>query len=204
MTATRPGQARPSWAHRSARLTTEVFAPWVVVTTLPLAIAWHAVDSALLALGWGLLVATFGAAIPMAVIVRGARTGRWDGHHVSNRAGRLVPLLVCVTSVTTALALLLLLGAPQAMVALDVAMLATVAAIVAVTRWWKISAHTSVSGGAVIIAALAYGPVVLAAVPLVALIGWSRVVLDEHTVAQVGTGILLGAVVAGATYTGLR
>lgn len=205
MTTTLPDDtsSRPRWVRRTARVTTEVLAPSVVVVLLPLLIAAHAAASWPLVLAWGLLVATFGSAIPMAVIIRGARRGHWDGHHVGNREGRWVPLLVCITSVATALALLLTLGAPRAMVALDVAMLATLLAILPITGWWKISVHTGVAGGAVVILACTYGPHLLAAAPLVALIGWSRVELGDHTTAQTTVGTILGALVAGITYAGL-
>jgi hypothetical protein len=44
------------------------------------------------------------------------------------------------------------------------------------------------------------GPWVLRASPLVALVGWSRIRLWDHTVAQVLAGATVGAIVAGSTY----
>jgi hypothetical protein len=45
---------------------------------------------------WGLLVSLTSSILPMGVIVWGAHTGRWDSHHVRNRAGRLVPSLALI------------------------------------------------------------------------------------------------------------
>jgi membrane-associated phospholipid phosphatase len=51
--------------------------------------------------------------------------------------------------------------------------------------------------------ALTYGPVVLPAYLLVALLGWSRVSMRDHTIAQVIGGSVLGAVAAALAYAAL-
>jgi membrane-associated phospholipid phosphatase len=74
----------------------------------------------------------------------------------------------------------------------------------AVTAWWQISLHNSVAGGTVTVLALAFGPVVLAvSVVGAAAIGWSRLVLRAHTVAQVVAGTALGAA-SGLVFALLR
>jgi membrane-associated phospholipid phosphatase len=40
--------------------------------------------------------------------------------------------------------------------------------------------------------------------PLVGLVGWSRVRLGDHTVAQVAIGAVVGGLVAGGIFTVLR
>lgn len=90
------------------------------------------------------------------------------------------------------------------MTALVVAMLATLLAILAVTTRWKISVHTAVSGGAVALLALTYGPWPLVGGVLVVLVGWSRVRLRDHTLAQALAGAALGAAVAGPVFVTLR
>lgn len=191
--------------NRLARLTTEVLAPWVWVLCLPLAVAWRATGHVGQTLLWGLVVGITGSVIPMTVIVRGARAGRWDGHHVINRAGRLVPFFACITSLAGGIAILLVGGAPWPMVALAASMFATLVAALAITFGvrWKVSMHTAVSGGAVVILMVTYSPWLVLLVPLVGLIGWSRVSLVEHTRAQVTVGAGLGAVAGGLLYWGL-
>jgi membrane-associated phospholipid phosphatase len=51
---------------------------------------------------------------------------------------------------------------------------------------------------------LVYGPVLLAAVPVVAAVGWSRVELKDHTWSQVSVGAVIGALVAGGVFAALR
>ncbi|MFD6114087.1 phosphatase PAP2 family protein [Streptomyces yangpuensis] len=59
--------------------------------------------------------------------------------------------------------------------------------------------HAGVSAGSVAVLAMTHGPWVLLAWPVVAVVGWSRVVLRDHTLAQVLAGSASGAVVAAAT-----
>ncbi len=190
---------------RAARIVTEACSPAIVVVLLPIAVAWHATGHrpgpTVL---WGLVVAVFSSVLPMAFIVRGARLGRWDGHHVRNREGRLVPLALCLVSTAVGLAILLFGHAPRDVVALDVAMLVTLFVCAIVTRWWKISLHCAVAGGAVATLTLLYGPLSLVLVAIVAVIAWSRVEVRDHTVAQVIAGALIGPIVGGAVFLLVR
>jgi hypothetical protein len=189
-------------ANRLARLITEVLAPWVWVLCLPLVVAWRVTGHVGQTLLWGLVVGVTGSVIPMAVIVRGARAGRWDGHHVTNRAGRLVPFLACISSLAGGAALLIAGGAPWPMIALAASMFATLVVALAITfgARWKVSMHTAVSGGAVVILMATYSLWLVLLAPLVGLIGWSRVSLNDHTRGQVVVGAGLGAVAGGLLY----
>ena len=60
-----------------------------------------------------------------------------------------------------------------------------------------------VVSGSVAILALMYGPLVLCGYVLVAALGWSRVALADHTVAQVVAGSVLGAAAAVLAYAAL-
>ena len=188
----------------AAQIVTEVLSPAVIVVALPLAVAWSATGHSVPAtLGWGLLVAVFYSVLPMVFLIRGARRGRWEGHWVRNRAHRTVPLLVCLASALVGMVVMLLGSAPAAVVALAWAMITTLVACLVVNRWWKVSVHAAVAGGAVAMAAFTYGPWLLVLVPLVALVCWSRVVVEYHTVAQVAVGAVLGPVVGGGVFLAL-
>jgi membrane-associated phospholipid phosphatase len=191
-------------ARRAALIVTEVLSPAVVVVALPLAVAWHATGyEPLQTLGWGVLVAIFYSVLPMAFLVRGARRGRWEGHWVRDRAHRTVPLLVCLASALAGTAVMLAGGAPTELVALAWALIVTGVACLVITRWWKVSVHATVAGGAVAMVSYVYGPWWLLLAVLVALVCWARVVVEDHTVAQVVVGTLLGPVVGGAVFLAL-
>jgi membrane-associated phospholipid phosphatase len=155
-------------------------------------------------LGWGLLGAFFAAVLPIWFIKRGMRRGRWADRHVGVKQHRLIVMGFIIASVASGIALMVALGAPRPITALIVAMLTTLAALMAVTPAWKISVHSAVASGSVLLIALACGWWALALYPLVALVGWSRVALGDHTRNQVIAGALLGALVATLTYLPLR
>lgn len=199
----RTGSRPTATRQRAARVLTEVLAPWVLVLVLPAAVALGAARDVVPALLWGLVVALTSSILPMAVIVRGARTGRWQGHHVRDREGRLIPFLVLIASSLGGLVALLAGGAPWPLVALDIGMISTLLLTGAITAGWKVSMHTAVAGGAVVILAATYSASLWALSVLVAAIGWSRVELGDHTRAQVVVGAIAGALGGGAPYAAL-
>ena len=182
----------------AARRVTYLLEPknWIIATVI--AIGWHADGAA--GLGWGLLAAFFAAVLPTLFITRGVRRGRWNDRNVGTKRARLVVLSFIITSVAAGLVLLVALGAPPELSGYIGCMLLSVAVLTAITTVWKISIHCAVASGSVTILALIYGPWLLPAYALVALTGWSRVVLKDHTTTQVVAGSVLGAIAAMITY----
>ena len=186
--------ARQAWAQR----VTYWLEPknWLIVTVL--GIGWHANRWA--GIGWGLLAALFTAVLPTLFISAGVRRGRWSDRNVGARRPRLLVLAFSTASVATGLILLLVLGAPRLLTGYLAFMLASVAVLALITTVWKISIHCAVASGSVTILALTYGAPVLFGYALVALLGWARVTVKDHTVAQVVAGTVLGAIAAAVAY----
>ncbi|MFS8101499.1 hypothetical protein LFM09_30680 [Lentzea alba] len=184
-----------------ARGATEVLAPWVWVILLPFAVA-AASEGLWKTLLWGFVVAVTASVIPMAVIVRGARKGKWDGHHVTNREGRLVPLVTAGASLAAGTVIMVLGDAPQNMLALAGSMFASLIVSMAITFGvkWKISLHAGVAWAAVVTLAIVYGPWLLLIALPAALVSWSRVELGDHTAAQVLAGTAMGVIVGGGSF----
>ncbi|TDC65460.1 phosphatase PAP2 family protein [Micromonospora sp. KC207] len=195
--------APPGPSLRAARLITELTAPAVLVTTLTVLIGWHGGRSGAHGLAWGLLATVFASGIPFAYIVGGVRRGRLTDHHVGVREQRRLPLLFGLTSTAGGWALLAALGAPRPLLALVAAGVVGLVVAVTVSHWWKMSIHTAVAAGAVVVLVLTFGPLLLTAAPLPVLAGWSRVRLRAHTVPQVLVGGTVGGLVAGAVYGAL-
>jgi len=169
---------------------------WLIVTVV--AVGAHA--DGLAGAGWGLLAAFFAAVLPTAFISYGIRHGRWEDRNVGARRPRLVVLAFITASVAAGLILLAVLGAPALLTGYLGFMLASVAALAAITAVWKISIHCAVAAGSVTILALLYGPPALAGFLLAGLLGWSRVAVRDHTVPQVIGGTVLGAAAAALAY----
>jgi membrane-associated phospholipid phosphatase len=172
---------------------------WLIVTVI--LIGGHA--GGLAGAGWGLLAAFFTAVLPTVFISYGIRRGRWEDRNVGARRPRLVVLAFITASVATGLILLAVLGAPALLTGYLAFMLASVAALAAITLAWKISIHCAVAAGSVTLLALVYGPLVLGGYLLVGLLGWSRVAVGDHTVPQVIGGGVLGAAAAFLAYAAI-
>ncbi|MBQ1074207.1 phosphatase PAP2 family protein [Micromonospora sp. C31] len=195
---------RPGPTLRLARFVTELTAPAVLVSALTLAVGWRSGRGGVHGLAWGLLATLFVSGIPFAYILGGVRRGRLTDHHVGVREQRRVPLLIGLCSVAAGLALLAVLGAPRPVLALATAGLVGLVVAVTVSHWWKMSIHSAVAAGSLVVLVLTFGARSLAAAPLLVLVGWSRVRLRDHTVPQVVAGLALGALVAALVFAPLR
>ncbi|WP_340377208.1 hypothetical protein U5640_20425 [Streptomyces sp. SS7] len=188
---------------RTARLITDTLAPANLVIAILLIIGWHSTSS-VTGLGWGVLAALFCGGIPFAVIMLGVRRGSWTDKHVRVREQRAVPLLATMTSVLVGISLLVAFKAPREVFALVVAMLVGLVVTMIVTVWWKVSVHTAVASGVVVILLLAYGMSMAPLVLGIAAIGWSRVALRDHTPAQTAVGAMLGGLAAAVVFSLMR
>lgn len=195
--------------HRTARMITEVLAPAVWAAAMPLVVAVHSASTVGVGVAWGLVTLLFTSAIPFAVILIAVRRGKLTDHHIGRREQRAKPLLFGITSVIAGLVVLVVAGAAGELVAMVVVMLAVVAGTTLVNLVWKLSAHTAVASGSVAVLIVLFGSgfgtwELLLGALVVAAIGWSRVVLRDHTLAQVCAGAALGAPLAAAVFTLVR
>ncbi|WP_411143072.1 hypothetical protein [Streptomyces sp. x-80] len=200
MTSTEPPTTNPDLS--TARRITDALEPknWLLVITL--AIGWHA--DRWTGIAWGLIAGVFSAVLPILWIKWGGRRGYWGDRHIRRRQDRLVVIPGIMVSVLSGIALMLIFDAPSEVLALVVAMMASLIVFMAITAFWKISFHTAVPAGAIAVATLAFGSLTLLACPFIIVVGWSRVVLKNHTLAQVVAGAVAGAGVAAVVFSLLR
>lgn len=177
---------------RAARTVSAVFSPTLLMAVLSPLVGGLAVGfpSGVL---WGLLGVVFIAAIPAAIVHVGVVTGRYTDHHLSRRDQRAVPLTLAVVSVVVGVVLLVLVGAPRAIVALQIAVLVVLLSATAITLAWKISFHVAVVAASAAALTVVGGGWWLLAWVAVPLAGWARLRLAAHDVAQVVAGAVLGA-----------
>ena len=156
---------------RLARGVTETLAPANLVIGLLILVAWHSASSTTARVGWGLGAALFAGVLPPAYLLRGARQGRWEDHHVGEREKRPKVILAILGSVLVGVVLMVVLGAPRELLALMGAMAAGLVVTLAITLVWKVSMHAAVASGTAIILVLVFGPVLNVLWTLVALSG---------------------------------
>jgi hypothetical protein len=147
------------------------------------------------------VAALFSSLIPYGIIWLGVRRGRLTDHHIRVRRQWRTPLLLGLASVVAGLILLVLLDAPRQLTAMVTVMLAVLLGIAVVNQMWKLSAHAAVSTGSITVLVMVFGPWLMPAAALIALVGWSRVQLRDHTTSQVIAGALAGTVLAAGTFS---
>ncbi|MDR6638358.1 phosphatase PAP2 family protein [Paenarthrobacter nitroguajacolicus] len=182
---------------------TEVFQPPVVV--LVLLLISPAVEPGFPGTIWfGLLGAFFVCILPLAYVLVMVKLGRITDHHVSDRRQRPALLLMTLISVVAGLLVLQLLNGPASVSVMIISLIVGIAVLALVSAFWKMSGHASALAAAVVIAVLMFGPAWLPLLLLIPAVGWSRLVLRAHTLAQVVAGSLFGAVVIAGLWWLLR
>ncbi len=188
---------------RVARVLTEVFQPPAVVTVLLL--ISPAVQPGFPGTIWfGVLAALFVCVLPLAYVLLMVKLGKLSDHHVSDRKERAPLLMLALVSVVVGLLVLNLIHAPTSVSVMILALIGGIPVLAAVSLLWKISGHASAISAAAVMVALMFGPAWLPLLLLVPAVGWSRVVLRDHTRGQVIAGSLFGGVVIAGLWWVLR
>jgi hypothetical protein len=193
-----------TWQDITARVITEVLSPSALMVILFLVIGVALGGGFPTGLWWGLAGAFFASIGPTAIIMGGVLRGRWSDRHLTVREHRRVPLIAAFALVIVGLVFLAVLRAPQDVIATEAAMLAGLVVSTPITYVWKISFHVGVAAAVGFILTIALGPALILTYPLLAAIGWARVHLGDHTVAQVLTAVPIGALSAGLTFILVR
>jgi hypothetical protein len=177
---------------RLAKAVSDVLDPKNVVVAGLVLIGWRTGGPA--GLAWALLAVVFAGVVPGVVIRLGMARGSWPDPHVRTRQARLVVIPLVMVSVGGCIVLFALLGAPPILVGALIAMMTVLVPLFLVTLAWKVSVHAAVGSGAVTAFMALLSPWWGLGFTAVAAVGWSRVVLREHTVAQTVVGALIGVV----------
>lgn len=139
--------------------------------------------------------------LPIAILmIRQVRRGSWGNVDASNRRERPVLFLVAGGSLLVLAGYAFVLHPQSFMLRVALGTLAMLAACALATRWLKVSLHMAF--GALATTVLLFlgsvvGWVLLAFVPV---LGWSRLRLGRHALAEVIAGTLAGAVAGFAIY----
>lgn len=180
--------------NRAARWLTETFQPPVVVS-IQLLISPLVQPGFPETMVYGALAALFVCVVPLILLLVLVRLGKVTDHHVSDRKQRAPVLLMALGSILAGLLVLEALNAPPSVVAMVLAVVGGVVVLAAVSPFWKMSGHAAAIACSAVIAVLMLGAAWVPLLLLVPAVGWSRVVLRAHTVAQVVAGSLFGGVV---------
>jgi len=123
------------------------------------------------------------------------RSRKLENTFINARKQRTKIYLLAGTCVAIGYIILPYLEAPKELIATFVAGLSGVFVFMCVNFFWKISLHTALITAAVTVLIILYGSKAAVTVVVVPLVGWARIELKQHTLAQVIAGALLAALI---------
>jgi membrane-associated phospholipid phosphatase len=108
------------------------------------------------------------------------------------REQRIIPMLVGALSYFLGFVAMWGLGAPPLVQGLMFCYAINTLVVALITYWWKVSVHTTAIAGPLAALLFQFGAILSPLLLLVPLVGWSRVFLQRHTLAQVIVGAAIG------------
>lgn len=176
---------------RIARYISAIFSPiGVSLPAIFLVALYHERNQLTVAINTGLAL-FFLSVGPMIYILIGVRLGKFTDVDVSKRSQRTGPFIFGIISAFVGFLAFSLTHGPKNLQTVLLLTIISGIIMMIITIWWKISIHASSLAGAATVLTALYGAVMLPAFVLVVLVGWSRVVLRRHTLAQVIAGSCL-------------
>jgi membrane-associated phospholipid phosphatase len=184
----------------TARLISNILNPFIVAIVVLALLIFHDASTTWEAVKWimiSITVSVLPVLIAVAVLVR---LKKLDGFFSNPREQRYsVYWMASVLGVIDCV-LFWCIKAPELLSILFTAGLIAVVIFAGINYCWKISLHTAFVTGAVVVLVIIFGWSALYAVVFVPLVGWSRIILRQHTSLQVIAGGLLSVVIITAIF----
>lgn len=145
-------------------------------------------------LKWLSLVVLLTIGPPLSYVIYLVKIGYLKDIYMPDHNKRLKPIAVIFVWLIISIFILAFINAPTVMTILIVAVLLEVSLLGVVTVMWKISFHAATVSSAATATLLLSSQLAWIMVPLVPLVGWTRVYLKRHTTLQVIGGWFVGIV----------
>ena len=174
--------------------TSILFSPFIVpIVTAIFVIHKHA-DTSTEVFHWLTVIAIFVTALPILAIVVLFRFSKVSNIHLHTKEERLLPLCLTLISMIAGTIVLYRIGANQSIIWVCQAFIVNSVVFSIITPMWKISFHTSVATGCIMVLALLVNMNLVWLFLLMPLIAWARVYRERHTPLQTVAGTLLAIV----------
>lgn len=148
------------------------------------------------------IVYFFTILLPTLLIHIYRRHQRWTLIDIGRRERRMVPYVLSILCYFTCVYIMKQIHIPHFMSSIVIAALGIQIVCAVINAWWKISTHTAAIGGvvgAIFVFAAIFGfnpiPWLCITILLAGLLGTSRMVLRQHSLAEVVVGFIVGVVV---------
>jgi len=172
-----------------AEIVTHVFNPPLVAapTFLYLILLERPANSLTLAL----IILLFATLLPLTMVVILSRRGIIPDIWASERESRVIPFTGAIISYLLGAATLVAARSPTAITSLMLCYVGNTVVMMLISLRWKISVHASGIAGPSTALVYLLGTMAAPLLLLIPLVGWARLKLKAHTIAQVAIGALL-------------
>lgn len=189
--------AFPEWV---ALGTSVVFSPFIVpIVTAVIVIQKYAMTSQDVLLWLG-IVTLFVTVLPILGIILLVRFSKVGNLHLHAKEERLIPLCFVVVSMISGTIILYKVGATHKIILACIAYIANSIVFSAITPLWKISFHTSVTTGCIMVLVFLVNTSFIWLFLLIPLIAWARIYRERHTFLQTVVGTLLAIINTGLVF----
>ena len=181
----------PNWV---ALCISVFFSPFIVpIVTAVFIVHEHAGSSHELFL-WVSVIATFVTILPIIAILLLVRISKVSNIHLHEKDERLLPLCIICISMVLGTIVLYKVGASWKIVWVCLAFIVNSIVFSVITPFWKISFHTSVATGCIIVLVILINVKLLWLLLVIPLITWARVYRKRHTFLQTLAGTILAII----------
>ena len=178
-----------------ARIITNILNPFLLSLLILVLLAIESSTSTEEAIKWSLIGLALSVFPVFAVVLYLVSKKKLDGIFINPRQQRHRIYFLAILCSIIGYIVLVVLGAPQLLVASFAAGLAAVIVFMVINLFWKISLHTAFITASATVLIIVYGDTAAWTVLLVPLVAWARIAMKRHTPAQVITGAVLASLI---------
>jgi len=176
---------------RIANLTSNILSPFLISLVIIVLLSFESTRSTLDALKWSLISIAISIVPVYSVVIYQARNHSLGSRFLDVRKHRTKIYLLATVCALVGCVILLYFEAPFILVATFVTGLSAMVIFMLINLWWKISLHTAFIAASVTVLVILYGSIATVTATLLPLVGWARIELEHHSVAQVAIGASL-------------
>lgn len=187
---------------RLARLTTNILNPFLVSTVIIIVLAVETTTGTGEAVKWASISIVLSVLPVFTVVIYLVRQKKLDGIFVNPRQQRNGIYILASALGAIGCGVLWYFGAPELLAVTFTAGLAAIVVFTAINRFWKISLHTAFMSASVTIITIVYGTAGALTILLLPPVVWARIMLEQHSPAQVAVGAVLAAAIVLVVFRG--
>ena len=187
---------------RIAWLISNILNPFLMSGIVLVLLSFHNNPSIIDALKWAGIAIVISVLPVFVVVIWLVRRRKMDGFYDNTRNQRRFVYILASALGAIGCAAMWIFKAPELLAVTFTAGFIELAVFMGINYYWKISLHTAFTAGAVTILSLVYGVEAIWTLVFLPLVGWSRVQLKQHTLAQVVSGAALAAAIAAGIFGG--